>query len=214
MSLLLTLEFDREIVEFNIYDSMKFPTDDHSLCSIDIIEPIVQNVFDVDGKDELLMVIDSSLVDDSLDFSLSTNLQEMVAELNEHSKLPTMPPGFKPIPLTLPVEKILPSVLQAPEVELKQLPDHLKYAFLGEGDTLPVIISNKLTKEQEEKLISVLKEYKLSIGWTIADIKGISPSTCMHRILLEDEARPVRQSQRRLNPPMMEVVKKEVIKLL
>lgn len=137
-----------------------------------------------------------------------------MAELNEHFKLPTMPPTFKSIPLTLPVEKILPSVLQAPELELKQLPDHLKYAFLGDGDTLPVIISSKLTEEQEEKLISVLKEYKLTIGWTIADIKGISPSTCMHRVSLEDDAKPVRQPQRRLNPPMMEVVKKEVLKLL
>ena len=79
---------------------------------------------------------------------------------------------------------------------------------------MPVIISNKLSKEQEEKLVVVLKEHKTALGWTIADIKGISPSTCMHRILLEDNAKPSRQPQRRLNPPMMEVVKKEVLKLL
>lgn len=70
----LTLEFDGEVVEFNIYGSMKFPTDDYSLCSIDIVEPLVQDVFDVDGSDELLMALDSSLIDDDLDFSLSTNL--------------------------------------------------------------------------------------------------------------------------------------------
>ena len=93
--------------------------------------------------------------------------------------------GKSVLPLTLPSEKLLPSVVQAPIVELKMLPDHLKYPFLGENETLPVIISNNLTKEQEEKLIAVLKKCKTAIGWTIADIKGISPSTCTHRILLE-----------------------------
>ena len=77
-----------------------------------------------------------------------------------------------------------------------------------------MIISNKLSALQEEKLVQVLKEHKTAIGWTIANIKGISPSTCMHRILLEEGAKPSRQPQRRLNPPMMDVVKKEILKLL
>ncbi|XP_074291769.1 uncharacterized protein LOC141618565 [Silene latifolia] len=114
----------------------------------------------------------------------------------------------------LPKEKPVPSIVKPPIVELKPLPSHLKYAFLGSEETLPVIISSKLTKEQEEALIRVLKQHKEAIGWTMADIKGISPTLCMHRILLEDEAKPVRQPQRRLNPPMMDVVKKEVLKLL
>ncbi|XP_074270750.1 uncharacterized protein LOC141594645 [Silene latifolia] len=114
----------------------------------------------------------------------------------------------------LPKEKPVPSIVKPPIVELKPLPSHLKYAFLGNEETLPVIISSKLTKEQEEALIRVLKQHKEAIGWTMADIKGISPTLCMHRILLEDEAKPVRQPQRRLNPPMMDVVKKEVLKLL
>ena len=54
----------------------------------------------------------------------------------------------------------------------------------------------------------------MAIGWTIANIKGISSSTCMHCILLEEGARPSCQLQRRLNPPMMDVVKKEILKLL
>ncbi|XP_074300626.1 uncharacterized protein LOC141631917 [Silene latifolia] len=113
----------------------------------------------------------------------------------------------------LPKEKPVPSIVKPPIVKLKPLPSHLKYAFLGDGETLPVIISSKLTKEREEALIRVLKQHKETIGWTMADIKGISPTLCMHRILLEDEAKPVRQPQRRLNPPMMDVVKKEVLKL-
>ncbi|XP_052181891.1 uncharacterized protein LOC127794684 [Diospyros lotus] len=95
---------------------------------------------------------------------------------------------------------------KAPKLELKLLPDHLKYVFLGEGETLPVIISTKLSTLEEEKLIRVLREYKKAIGWTMADIKGLNPSTCMHRILLEKDCKPSREAQRRLNPPMMEVV--------
>ncbi|CAN6712689.1 unnamed protein product [Malus baccata var. baccata] len=110
--------------------------------------------------------------------------------------------------------KLLPSIVQPPTLELKPLPSHLKYVFLGKDQTLPVIISSSLTAQEEDKLIRVLKEHKSAIGWTLADIKGISPTTCMHPILLEEGAKPSREAQRRLNPPMLEVVKKEVIKLL
>ena len=63
-------------------------------------------------------------------------------------------------------------------------------------------------------MLRVLREHKKSLGWTIADIKGISPSICTHKILIEEECKPKVQPQRRLNPSMKEVVKAEVIKLL
>ncbi len=116
------------------------------------------------------------------------------------------------LPLTF--ERMKPSIEKAPKLELKTLPPHLKHVFLGEDNTLPVIISSSLTFDQENRLVELLKEFKVVIGWTIADIKGISPSTCMHRILLENDAKPSRDPQRRLNPAMMEVVKKEILKLL
>jgi hypothetical protein len=56
--------------------------------------------------------------------------------------------------------------------------------------------------------------HKNVLGWTIADIKGINPLICTHRIYLEENAKPSREMQRRLNPNMKEVVKNEVIKLL
>ena len=97
----------------------------------------------------------------------------------------------------------LPSArIQVPKIELKPLPSYLKYIFLGDGETLSVIISSKLSTLEEEKLIRVLKDYKKAIGWTIADIKSISLSTCMHKILLEEDAKPSIQAQRRLNPLM------------
>ncbi|GKV44610.1 hypothetical protein SLEP1_g51774 [Rubroshorea leprosula] len=67
---------------------------------------------------------------------------------------------------------------------------------------------------EEEKLLRVLREYKGAIGWSIADIKGVSLSICMHKILLDDGYKPIVQLERRLNPNMQDVVKKEVIKWL
>ena len=92
------------------------------------------------------------------------------------------------------------------------LPSHLKYVYLERDGKLPVIISALLTDEQEQKLLQVIKDHKRAIGWTLVDIPSISPSFCMQRILLEEDAKPVRQPQRRLNPQLMEVVKKEVTK--
>lgn len=65
-----------------------------------------------------------------------------------------------------------------------------------------------------KKLMQVLREHRETIGWTMVDIKGLSPSTCVHKILLEAGSKATREAQRRLNPPMIEVVKKEILKLL
>ncbi|XP_063946014.1 uncharacterized protein LOC135151482 [Daucus carota subsp. sativus] len=103
---------------------------------------------------------------------------------------------------------------QPPELELKPLPDTLKYAFLGPNESYPVIIASNLTTSQEEELLGILRKHKGAIGWSISDIKGISPAIVQHRIHLVEDAKPVREPQRRLNPPMMEVVKKEILKCL
>jgi len=97
---------------------------------------------------------------------------------------------------------------------LKELPARLKYAFLRNDASKPTIISSTLTSLEEEKLMRVLRENQGALGWKISDLKGISPAYCMHKIHLEDEFKPVVQPQRRLNPTMKEVVKKEVLKLL
>ncbi|XP_058777081.1 uncharacterized protein LOC131651432, partial [Vicia villosa] len=78
----------------------------------------------------------------------------------------------------------------------------------------PVVISSKLNATEEARLIQILQKNKAAIGWVLADLKGISPAYCMHKIMLEEDFKPVAQPQRRLNPTMKEVVRKEVIKLL
>ncbi|XP_073129193.1 uncharacterized protein [Henckelia pumila] len=127
----------------------------------------------------------NSPIDEDDEICFNGEMKEMVNTLNS---APALPQSGNLAYLSLPISntRCLPSVLQAPVVELKTLSKHFKYVFLGEGETLPVIIFNSLKAEQEEQLVKVLKEHKTAIGWTIADIKGISPSTCMHRILMEE----------------------------
>ncbi|KAL4340549.1 hypothetical protein GQ457_08G025510 [Hibiscus cannabinus] len=107
-----------------------------------------------------------------------------------------------------------PSIEQPPKLELKQLPEQLKYAYLGKNETLHVIISSKLQVDQEEKLIATLQQHKEALGWTITDIKGISPTIYMHKILLDDDHKPTVDAQRRLNQAMKDVVRKEILKWL
>ncbi|RDX71934.1 hypothetical protein CR513_48652, partial [Mucuna pruriens] len=78
-------------------------------------------------------------------------------------------------------------------MELKPLPSHLKYAYFDAEQQLPVIITNNLYCEQEDKLLQVLRLHKKAIGWNLSALPGINPSICMHRILMEDEAKPIRQ---------------------
>ena len=77
--------------------------------------------------------------------------------------------------------------------------------------SLPIIISNKLTIEQEKKVCKVVKGKVRALGWQISDIKGISPSIVMHRIHMGEGYRPTAERQRRLNPNMKEVVKKKLL---
>ncbi|CAN6707288.1 unnamed protein product [Malus baccata var. baccata] len=223
----LTMEFDGEVIDFNISDAMRYPHDGHSCFSIDVIDSWAQEFLDDLSEDALKKTLTQSIGlkneglalrhahdnnKEHLAMPIQEELGEMVAALESNPRHIGKSPNLISIPNS--TNKLLPSVIQPPSLELKPLPSHLKYVFLREQETLPVIISSSLIAQEEDKLLRVLREYKTAIGWTLADIKGISPTTCMHRILLEEGAKPSREAQRRLNQPMMDVVKKEIIKLL
>jgi hypothetical protein len=106
-----------------------------------------------------------------------------------------------------------PEEPQVPKVDLKPLPKGLKYKFLGPDKTYPVIVSDELNLEENEKLLNLLKKHKKVIGYSINDLKGLSPTFCTHRIPMKDQCKPVVDHQRRLTHAMREVVTKEVIKL-
>ena len=141
------------------------------------------------------VVISKHLEKENEELALITDFQETIAALNDFLKLQQS--GNVPY-ITLPVsnERPLPFVLQAPILDLKPLPSHLKYVFLGVEGMLLVIISSKLSAPQEERLMQVLKEHKTAIGWTIANIKGISPSTsCIISYLKREQNLPVNRKE-------------------
>ncbi|GJU79905.1 reverse transcriptase domain-containing protein [Tanacetum coccineum] len=96
------------------------------------------------------------------------------------------------------------------ELELKDLPPHLGYAFLEGTDKLPVIIAKGLKDEDKTALLKVLRSHKHAIAWKISDIKGIDPQFCTHKNLMEEEAKPTIQHQRRVNPKIHEVISKKL----
>nr|GEZ45937.1 reverse transcriptase domain-containing protein [Tanacetum cinerariifolium] len=78
----------------------------------------------------------------------------------------------------------------------------------------PVVIAKELKVNEKSALINVLKSRKKAIAWKLTDIRGIDPEFCSHKILLEEDFSPTVQSQRRVNPKIHDVIKKEVKKRL
>ncbi|RDX63259.1 Retrovirus-related Pol polyprotein from transposon gypsy, partial [Mucuna pruriens] len=184
----LSMEFGDTLVQFNIFEAMKHPTEDHSIFGIDLIDELVEECFQLDNHSE-----------DIYNFIERTDLI-----------VPSSTQVGQPDPKASHDNSSSPP----PPMELNPLPKHLKYAYLDTEQQLLVIIANNLHQEQEDKLLKVLTQHKKEIGWTLSDLPRINPSICMHRILMEEVAKPLRQQQRRMNPTILDVVKKEVTKLL
>ncbi|GKF16091.1 hypothetical protein Tco_0061009, partial [Tanacetum coccineum] len=147
-------------------------------------------------------------VDDSY-YDLEGDILLLESFLNDD---PSLPPPTQGNYLSE-IQKEL-KVDEPPKVELKDLPPHLEYAFLVGNDKLPVIITKDLNVEEKAALIKVLKSHKRAISCKLSDIKGINPEFCTHKILMEEDYKPAVQHQRRVNPKIHDVIKKEVEKLL
>ena len=208
----MTLSFGNMTVNLNIFNVIKEIGDEEDVWEVNMIDSVVQNYVDNVSYDDPLM---SCLVSPSWVEEVTTSESEFLHSIIKHNEVleaNKWAPKFEKLP---PIEdRVLPSKEKPPKLELKPLPLHLNYAFLGIKETFPVIISSSLESDQENKLLEILRTHKTAIGWTIAYIKGVSPLICTHRIHLEEDVKPSGQPQRRLNLIMKDVVKKEVLKLL
>src|SRR3954464_15965575 len=82
------------------------------------------------------------------------------------------------------------------------------------GHPISVIINSNLSGYEEERLLETLRRHGGAIGYTLDELKGISPSIFQHTINIEPDAKPVINHQRRLNPRMKDVVRTKFLKLL
>nr|GEV36843.1 DNA-directed DNA polymerase [Tanacetum cinerariifolium] len=174
-------------------------------------------LIDIYGE-EITLRVNDEFVTFNLNQTTSTPLLMMICRLTELISLMLLERNpFQLPPMDLKQGEVVKAkslIKEPPELELKELPSHLEYAYLEGVDKLPVIILKDLEIDEKEDLLKVLKSHKRAIAWKIADIKGIDPRFCTHKILMEEDYKLAVQSQRRVNPKIHEVIKKEVIKLL
>ncbi|KAL5579864.1 hypothetical protein UlMin_012306 [Ulmus minor] len=197
-------------LEVNVFRVSRQPhEEDECFDTYMIDELIMEDEYIKVDSNPFDLLIDDFDIDDS--YSHAVNVVNVFDKSQGFVKK-SWQPCFEELPKEREPPK--PSSEEVPTPTLAPLPKGLKHAFLGPGDIFPVIISSELSDVQSDKLLDLLREHKTALGWTIADIKGISPLICSHRIYLEEGANPRRDPQRRLNPTMKEVVKKEVLKLL
>ncbi|XP_050909068.1 uncharacterized protein LOC127122832 [Lathyrus oleraceus] len=207
----MTLKVYDEELKIDVRNTMRYKDDVATSQHIEVIDQVVLQENPL-GEPQLPL-------ERVLSLSISKDTQEVDEKEREVLAMMETQPPFKGS-RSLRWENLREPQLEEKKdktkkvAELKQLPENLKYVFLDSERRCSTSISSNLEGSQEDKLVKVLKKQKSAMGWAIEDLKGISPTVCMHKILMEDGHKPVVQPQRRLNPAMKEVVRKEVVKLL
>ncbi|GKF40902.1 hypothetical protein Tco_0124244, partial [Tanacetum coccineum] len=187
-------EYAQKVIGFSDSSKSSNPT-----LSLDpILSTSFPSLTPFEGGDFILEEIKACLTNDSIppgiddaDFDPEGDLLLLEKLLNDDPSSPLPPKELHFEELKM----IKSSIDDPPELELKDLPSHLEYAFLEGTDKLPVIISKELKDEEKAALLKVLKSYKRAIAWKIFDIKGIDPSFCTHKILMEDDFKLAVQHQ-------------------
>ena len=205
----LTLRVGNEAVHFNLDKILTHSDVDTENCNVvdnsspisfDLISDcnLQHSINENEMNFQYIEIVDCELMHSSL------QNRETVLSLNENSQENSSSQE----------KKVTKQETSAEGLFLKELLSHLKYVFLEPEKGKPVIISVELTENEEQRLLQILNKYKEAIAWSIEDLKGINPSICMQKILLNDDAKTSVEHQRRLNPVMKDVVRKEVLKWL
>ncbi|KAL5573761.1 hypothetical protein UlMin_023358 [Ulmus minor] len=185
----LILRVQDEQVTFNVFEAMKFPSDVDACFVISVLDRVVAENFHESFSSSPL---ENCIVNGKTLETLGDD-EEIIECVNNLDALPIyeFPKSLKFKELGVFHVNNISSKKEPPKLELKQLPSHLWYAFLEESCFYHVIINSSLNDLDEEKLLRVLRECRKAIGWTIDDIKGIGPSICMHKILMEESYKPL-----------------------
>nr|GEU93793.1 retrotransposon protein, putative, Ty3-gypsy subclass [Tanacetum cinerariifolium] len=172
----LSLRVESETVTFNIGKSMKFKHshDDYLYCA-----------------DHTAKLVQEQWVN-TVNHDVKWNEKEKEEDSNKVLAVSFYPrtEPVEPLKWNALENQLKPSSMEPPKLKLKELPEHLEYAFLHENNQLPVVISSALSTVKKARLLEVLQKHKGAIAWSIADIKRIDSSFCTHKILMEEEFKP------------------------
>ncbi|XP_075489520.1 uncharacterized protein LOC142528363 [Primulina tabacum] len=165
----LRLRVSEEEITFYVINALKHTLYTDNCFRIDVVDSLVCNFLQDPMKDPLEATLTTELKEKDLDEEIA----EIVAYFNaNHPWRKSMRTRLDHLGERKDLTPPKSSIDEPPTLELKALPPHLKYIYLGENNTLPVIISAALTDAMEEKLLQVLKEHKKAFAWMVADIKG------------------------------------------
>ncbi|GJY37999.1 reverse transcriptase domain-containing protein [Tanacetum coccineum] len=206
-------EYSQEVLGFSVSGNPTPSTEPIVSTSSPTLTPFGDSDFLLEETDAFLAIEDEPIspeIDDSY-YDSEGDILLLEKFLNDDPSSPPLPP--QELKVVEPKNE-KSSIDEPPEVELKDLPPHLEYAFLEGTDKLPIIIAKDLKDEEKAALIKVLKSHKRALAWQLSDIKGINLEFCTHKILMKDDFKLVVQHQRRVNQKIHEVIKKEVFKLL
>ncbi|XP_060959274.1 uncharacterized protein LOC133030518 [Cannabis sativa] len=162
----LKLSFGNMTVELNVFNVAK-SVECEEIHEVNMIN--TENMFEMDMNESFEAYAKM--------FGMCLNVDDFIHDVNsllESTPLMDTEKWKAKIEPCIPLEHV-ESIPEPPKLDLKPLPDTLKYAFLGESNTYPVIIASDLDEKQETKLLDILRKHKKAIGWTMGDIKGISP---------------------------------------
>ncbi|GJW35739.1 reverse transcriptase domain-containing protein [Tanacetum coccineum] len=207
------VEYSQEVLGFSVSGNPTPSTKPIVSTSSPTLTPFGDSDFLLEETDAFLGIEDKPISLEIDDYYYDSEGDILLLEefCNDDPSSPPFPPQVLKV---VEPKNEKSSIDEPPEVELKDLPPHLEYAFLEGTDKLPVIIAKDLKDEEKAALIKVLKSHKRALAWQLSDIKGINPEFYTHKILMEDDFKSAVQHQIRVNPKIHEVIKKEVLKLL
>nr|GEY09726.1 reverse transcriptase domain-containing protein [Tanacetum cinerariifolium] len=184
----ITLKVNDESVTFNLNQTMRYSStyDDNYVNRVNVIdiacEEFVQDVLDFqyNPKSSNPTLVSDSSISES-DFCKVPIIKSSSPTLTPFGERDILflekllnedPFQLPPMDLKLAKESKAKSSVEEPlELDLKELPSHLEYAFLEDSNKLPVIIAKNLKDAEKEALINILKSHKRAIAWKISDIK-------------------------------------------
>ena len=195
----MRLTFRDMTKKVNVFNLEKHPYDmGDSPFEVNLIEDLTS-----EHSEEINLEAECDTKLEPEDFKLDEVVNFTIEWASSPSSLDPEPTSLTPL-----------SFKSSPPLDLKVFPKYLKYAYIGEQETLPIIIAANLTIGQEGNLMTILRKHREAISWTMTDIKKLSLAIVQHWIHLNEEAKLKGDPHRRLNPIMQEDIQAEITKLL